>query len=183
MGKSFPVVEMVDIDGNTVKTDFFSVKAALVLLFDPAECQPCLNTQLKALQFIHSRLRSPEEFPVYAYAKASASGLKRYRRAFDITFPLISDLEGVVIDPSLTDYTPVVYLVGPDNQILDCHRPVLNKSEFSVLFYNQTIGHQIRDNLKVGIDLKNSPFSMSGTSLLDVIRNQYDDSKLKYFLN
>ena len=77
VGKSFPVVEMADIDGNTVKTDFFSVKAALVLLFDPAECQPCLNTQLKALQFIHSRLRSPEEFPVYAYGKTSASGLKR----------------------------------------------------------------------------------------------------------
>ena len=159
LGIEFPKVEMVDIEGRKISTDFSDKKGGIILLFSPQACQPCLITQLKILQFIYSRLKSPSELPIYAFANSPVFQIKRFTRAFGLEYPLVSDTEEVLFTTSFSQFTPVVFLINQDNTIVDCHIPAVGQSNFSVLFYNTLIGHRLKEAVNVDMDLTESPFS------------------------
>lgn len=176
VGRPFPIVELTDITGRTVSTDFSNGKGAIVILLSDKSCQPCLIAQLKSARRVHNALGQPEDLPIYAFFKAPLDHVKRLTRAFNLEYTLISDMDEVLVNEDLAPATPIVYLVNRDNVVTQCHIPSPGKPEFSILFFHQTLVNQLRDQLGLTLDKEKPDFGLSGTLYLDVITSDFDKS-------
>jgi peroxiredoxin len=182
VGRPFPKLNMIDVQNRPVSTDFAQKKSGLVLLFKPKACQPCLTTQLKVLQHIYDELENPEELPIYAFSDEPPEEVRRFTRAFDLEYPLISDAEGKIVDSDLAQTTPIVFLVDRENKITKCHIPSTGKSEHSILFYNQLRRIHLAGNLHIAMDQSSTSFGLGGVPFVQVVRNEYDNSQVRHLL-
>lgn len=173
VGHSFPVVPIHTVRGDTVHTDFSGTRAGLVLLFDPFSCQPCLELVLKALHHIHDNLRDSTQLTIYAISNTALSQISQYRRAFKLKYQL-----GIPIQTEGMNHfferTPMIFLIDSHNTILQCHRPIYNKDQFTTLFFEELVFNHL-PALQVNIEgFAESPLrKLVGLTLLDVIKGQH----------
>ncbi len=177
VGRSFPAVTLTDIRGAHVSTDFSDLRGAVVLLFKPSACQPCLITQLKALQLMHGSVRGSGDVGVYALGQAPSAEIKRFARAFELEFPLASGTEVGIFETALGRATPVVFLINKQNTIIDCHVASPGRPEFSLLWYNE-VRLAIVEKLGAGSPTAESSFGLKGIPFVHVIRNEFDASSV-----
>lgn len=173
IGGQFPKFSGKDVEGRKFSTDFTSRKAAIIFLYEWGTCQPCLITQLKVLQYIHSNLEDPDTISIYAFTNESPAMAKRRTRTFGLEYSVVSLEDKSLLENPLGERTPVVFVVDSNNTIIRCHTPVIDKPHFSILFYNEIQPH---------LELTKSLFKLTGTLLVDVVRNEFDSSELQHLL-
>ena len=145
---------VVRYDGGT------SRKLRLILLFEPHNCQPCLLTQFKFLNRIHSRLSASSEVKIEGISLEESPLLARYKAALELSYPLkVMNKDSVPAE--LTVKTPAVFVLDDQNQILRAHIAVIGRPEFSLLFYNEVCP-------LLGID--KPEFGISGLRYIDIIK-------------
>lgn len=170
VGLQLPKVDMTSLRGNAISTDLGRRKGAIVLLFKPQSCQPCLITQLKGLQHIYETLEDTATMVVVGIGAAPARELKRFTRAFGLTYPIVSDTAGSLMASGLAESTPAVLLVNSYNTIVDSHFPSPGKPEFSLLYYNEL---RPKQRLGAGVVWERFDLGLGGVKMLDVIRNDF----------
>ena len=180
IGMEFPKVATVDVNSESVSTDFSTKKGGLVVFFSPKACQPCLITILKILDHIQKELKRPQELPIYAISNSPLAEIKRFARTFELKYPFISDIEDVIFKDPYIPATPIVYLINKENKIIGCHIPTSGRREFSILFFNQLRFFQIKNHLNVDIDVVSNSFGLTDVKYVEVIKNEYDDSNVKH---
>lgn len=182
VGRAFPKMELVDIQGRKVSTDFSDKKAGLVLLLTDKSCQPCLTAQLKATQRIYDSLSDPQQFPIYAVFKAPAGQITRLTRAFNLQYPLIADEQGALVNDDLAETAPIVYFVNKDNAIVKCHVPQIGTPVFSMLFYQQLHTVQLQKHLNIGVRPNKADFGLGEYEFVDILMNQFDHPEIRMLL-
>ncbi len=173
VGTKFPKIEMIDVKGRIISTDFEKKRGGVILLFDSNACQACLNTQLKMLREIYAQTKDPSELSVYGFTNASSSVIKRQARALGLEYSLIYDKDNMLLNTPLSKQTPIVFIVDSENTIIQCHTPVIGKPHMSALFYNEAQPH---------LNLSKSLFSLSGVKIVEVITNQFNSDHIKHLL-
>jgi peroxiredoxin len=170
VGLTLPTLEFPGVSGASVSTDMARRKGGLVLLFKPQSCQACLITQLKGLQHVYAALLDTADLAVLAVAQTGPTELKRFTRAFGLTYPIASDPAGALLETELARTTPAVLLVNQANVIIDAHFPSPGKPEFSLLYYNE-----LRVGQRLGVRMAGDRYDLAlgGIPMLDVIRNDF----------
>jgi len=135
-GKEFPKLQLKNINGDWISTDFSKTGKGLVLVFKPRDCQPCLITQIKLLAHVYQNQDPEKRFPIYAFANAPAGVLKRYKRSFNLHYELLPDTENMLFQNGLlTRRTPAIFVVNKKNIITHCHLPSKDRPQNTVLFF------------------------------------------------
>ncbi len=178
LGLPFPRLALVDVYNKNISTDFSQKEGALILVFDPQTCQPCLIAQLKLLNHVYKQLKNPDTFPVIAIAPRYHSQLiKRYALKYELQYTIIADKKDQIFNDNnevLYKATPAVYLVNQNNTIIRSHIPVFRKPYISVLFFYEV------QNL---IPLSEPIFSyIEPLLLIDVVKGDFDLEPIEYFL-
>lgn len=172
LGHPFPILPILTTKNDTVYTDFGGKKAGIVLLFTPSSCQPCLEWILKALGHINTSLKDPSQLPIYAITNSDPGHFlsSQYRRAFKLDFEIGYLLEDEKIDFFL-ERTPLILLIGLNNTIILCHHPLVGKTQFTALFFQDLI-FQHFPSMRIDIEgFADSPLKeLHGLALLDVLR-------------
>lgn len=174
VGRYFPVIPTQNTHGDTVHTDFTGTKGALVVLFDPSSCQPCLHLVLETLQHVYDRLENPAQLPIYALSPTPLAATQ-FSRALKLKY-----LSGTLLlnkdrnYDSLIERTPVVFLVDSHQTILQCHYPIYKREQFTQLFFWKLVSIHL-PVLNINTDrFADSPLrKLEGLSLLDVIKGQH----------
>ena len=180
VGMTFPKVELADLHGRVVSTDFSGRSGGLVLLFYPTSCQACVITQLKSFQRIYEGIEYPEEFPLYAIAKSTPEAITRFTRPFGLEYNLAADPKGLLLDAPLAKVTPIVFLVNGNNTVIGCHVPSKGKPEQSMVFYENIYRRQIGRHLRVDTRL---PYVASkDIRPIDMIRNEFAPKHVAHLL-
>ena len=76
-GQEFPKLQLKNINGDWISTDFSKTGKGLVLVFKPRDCQPCLITQIKLLEHVYQNQDPSKRFPIYAFANCSCRSIKK----------------------------------------------------------------------------------------------------------
>ncbi len=180
VGMPFPKVELMDLHGQVISTDFSERRGGLVLLFYPTSCQACVITQLKSFQKIFEGIEYPEEFPLYAIAKSTPAAITRFTRPFGLEYTLAADPKGLLLGSPLAKVTPVVFVVNGNNTVIGCHVPSKGKPEQSIIFFENIYKRQIGRHLQVGTRL---PYVASkDIRPIDMIRNEFDPQRVAHLL-
>lgn len=183
VGLPFPKLDLQNLEGEPISTDFSGRKGALVLLFKAESCEACLVTQLKTLQRLHDVLEDPGQFPILGISSAPVEVIQRFARAFGLEYDLAPDSEGILVDDrGLGRQTPAVFLVDANNRISVAHVPSPGKPEFSILFYNQIRSYQMERILRVPLDHERASFGLGKVPFVQVIRNDYDKGRVEDLL-
>ena len=175
IGRPFPSILIQTERGDTLRTDFADRKGGLVLLFDPSGCQPCLQHVIKALKHIHDKLKDPPQLPIYAISTdLPLGGLSQYRRAFKLKYQMGIPIQSDDLPDVFLKRTPVVFLINSHNTIVQCHHPLFQKDQFTILFFSELVFNHL-SSLQINIDgFDDSPLKqLVGVSLLDVVRGHY----------
>ena len=169
LGMKFPKIEFNHMDREEISTDLSNKIGGLVLLFSTGPCQSCLNAQLKILSHIHKNLKSSRDFQIIAISNETPGTLKKYKDAFSLPFPVVSDRESVLFkeDSIFAERTTLVLHVNSDNTIIKAHIPIPENPRLSALFFNE-----IQSSLPLKDRLFNGHFN--GERVVDVIRNNID---------
>ena len=135
-GQEFPKLQLKNINGDWISTDFSETGKGLVLVFKPRDCQPCLITQIKLLEHVYQNQDPSKRFPIYAFANASVEVLKKFKKSFDLHYELLPDTENMLFqDKVLTHRTPAIFVVNKKNIITHCHLPSKDRPQNTVLFF------------------------------------------------
>ena len=141
-GQEFPKLQLKNINGDWISTDFSKTGKGLVLVFKPQDCQPCLITQIKLLAHVYQNQDPSKRFPIYAFANVPAGVLKRYKRSFNLHYELLSDTESLLFQNELlTHRTPAIFVVNKKNIITHCHLPSKDRPQNTVLFFGVIQSH------------------------------------------
>ena len=169
LGMMFPKIDFNNQNGETISTDLSNKTGGLVLLFLTGPCQSCLNAQLKILSHIHKNLKSSRDFQIIAISNEMPRTLKKYKDAFSLSFPVISDRESTLFreDSIFAERTTLVLHVNSDNTIIKAHIPIPENPRLSALFFNE-----IQGSLPIKNPLFNGHFD--GVRIIDVLRNDID---------
>lgn len=175
VGQHFPVVSIQTDRGDTVYTDFSEKKGGLVLLFDPTSCQPCLELVLNGLQHIRDSLVDPTEFPIYALSKGIyLDQLWQYKRAFRLDYQFGKIKEDDTSLDEFLEQTPRILLINEHNTVLQCHHPIYEREQFSVIFFTKLVSRHFPP---LGIStegFEDSPLAqLKDASLLEVIEGHH----------
>ena len=135
-GQEFPKLQLKNINGDWISTDFSKTGKGLVLVFKPRDCQPCLITQIKLLEHVYQNQDPSKRFPIYAFANAPAEVLKKFKKSFDLHYELLPDTENMLFQNELlTRRTPAIFVVNKKNIITHCHLPSKDRPQNTVLFF------------------------------------------------
>ena len=135
-GQEFPKLQLKNINGDWISTDFSKTGKGLVLVFKPRDCQPCLITQIKLLEHVYQNQDPSKRFPIYAFANAPAGVLKKFKKSFDLHYELLPDTENTLFQNKvLTHRTPAIFVVNKKNIITHCHLPSKGRPQNTVLFF------------------------------------------------
>lgn len=169
LGMKFPKIEFNDLNGEEISTDLSNKAGGLMLLFLTGPCQSCLNAQLKILSHIHKNLKSSRDFQIIAISDEVPETLKKYKNAFFLPFPVVSDRERTLFreDSIFVERTTLVLHVNSNNTIIKAHIPIPENPRLSALFFNE-----IQGSLPLKDQLFNSHFH--GERIIDVLRNDID---------
>ena len=136
-GQEFPKLQLKNINGDWISTDFSKTGKGLVLVFKPRDCQPCLITQIKLLEHVYQNQDPEKRFPIYAFANASAEVLKKFKKSFDLHYELLPDTENMLFQNKvLTHRTPAIFVVNKKNIITHCHLPSKDRPQNTALFFS-----------------------------------------------
>ena len=173
VGHSFPVVSIQTVESDTVYTEFAGTKGGIVLLFDPSACQPCLKLALKGLQHIYDNLEDPIQLPIYAISNTALHQVSQYRRVLKLKYDIGIPREIEEID-YFFERTPIIFLIDSHNTIIQCHHPIYNKDQFTILFFRELIFNHL-PALRVNIEgFAESPLNnLVGLSLSEVIEGHH----------
>ncbi len=182
IGRPFPIIDIETGRGNTIQVDFSKKKGGLVMLSDITSCQPCAEMLLNTLNYIYKNIEDPMEFPIYGIAiNTSQNTIAEYKRSFKIEYTLGVLIQEGVLSPQLTENTPIIFLVGPNNTILHCHNPTFGKEQFSALFFYDLVFNRLSF-----LDVNTKDFERSALIKLDdkpvleIIKGNYDRSSLSW---
>lgn len=169
LGMKFPKIDFKSLNGEKISTDLSNKMGGIVLLFFAGPCQSCLNAQLKILSHIHKNLRSSRDFQIIAISDEMPEILKKYKDAFSLPFPVVSDRGGTLFkeDSIFVERTTLVLHINSDNTIIKAHIPIPENPRLSALFFNEIQGSLPMRNL-----LFNGHFD--GVRIIDVLRNDID---------
>lgn len=171
-GKEFPKLQLKNINGDWISTDFSKTGKGLVLVFKPQDCQPCLITQIKLLEHVYQNQDPEKRFPIYAFANAPAGVLKRYKKSFNLYYELLPDTENRLFQNELlTHRTPAIFVVNKKNTITHCHLPSKDRPQNTVLFFGV-----IQRHLPLQKPLLNG--HLKGLTYAQVIAKDFDISPL-----
>lgn len=135
-GQEFPKLQLKNINGDWISTDFSETGKGLVLVFKPRDCQPCLITQIKLLEHVYQNQDPSKRFPIYAFANATPEELKKFKKSFDLHYELLPDTENMLFqDKVFTHRTPAIFVVNKQNTITHCHLPSKDRPQNTVLFF------------------------------------------------
>ncbi len=135
-GQEFPKLQLKNINGDWISTDFSKTGKGLVLVFKPQDCQPCLITQIKLLEHVYQNQNPSKRFPIYVFANAPGEVLKKFKKSFDLHYDLLPDTENILFqDRVLTHRTPAIFVVNKKNIITHCHLPSKGRPQNTVLFF------------------------------------------------
>ena len=175
-GQEFPKLQLKNINGDWISTDFSKTGKGLVMVFKPQDCQPCLITQIKLLEHVYQSRDPSKRFPIYAFANAPAEVLKRYKKSFNLHYELLPDTENLLFQNQvLTHRTPAIFLVNNKNTITHCHLPSKNRPQNTVLFFGVLQRHLplqkplLKDHLK-------------GLTYSQIIAKEFDTAPLSTFI-
>lgn len=180
VGHPFPITAIKVSQEDTIQTDFSGSKGGLLMVFEPMSCQPCMELLFNILQHIHINLKDPVEFPIYGIAlNFTPKELSTYKRAFKLEYQLGVPLQKDALPLRLVEHTPIVFLVDPNNTILQCHSPVIGKEQFSALFFHELVFNHL-SFLEVNTKgFEDSPLrKLKGSPLLKCIEGDYDRETL-----
>ncbi len=177
LGTKFPKIDFNKLDGEDISTDLSNKTGGLLLLFSTGPCQSCLNAQLKILSHIHKNLKSPRDFQIIAISDEMPSTLKKYKDAFSLPFPMVSDKERALFreDNIFVERTPLVLHVNSENTIIKAHIPIPETPRLSALFFNE-----IQNSLPLKDQLFNGHFYEK--RIIDVLRNDIDMEPIRPLL-
>lgn len=175
-GQEFPKLQLKNINGDWISTDFSETGKGLVLVFKPQDCQPCLITQIKLLEHVYQNQDPAKRFPIYAFANASAGVLKRYKRSFNLHYELLPDTENMLFQNKvLTHRTPAIFVVNKKNIITHCHLPSKDRPQNTVLFFGV-----IQKHLRLQKPLLND--HLKGLIYSQIIAKDFDVAPLSTFI-
>ena len=174
VGQSFPVIPLRTAQGDIKYTSFAGTQGGIVVLFNPASCQSCLELVLETLQHVYDRLDDPAQLPVYALSPMP-SAAAQFSRAFKLKYQLgtLPSDENGTYDHFL-ERTPVIFLMDSRQTILQCHYPLVGRDQFTQLFFWKLVSIHL-PALKVNTDrFADSPLKkLEGLSFLDVIKGHH----------
>ena len=175
-GQEFPKLQLKNINGDWISTDFSKTGKGLVLVFKPQDCQPCLITQIKLLEHVYQNQDPPKRFPIYAFANAPAGVLKRYKRSFNLHYELLPDTENMLFQNELlTHRTPAIFVVNKKNIITHCHLPSKDRPQNTVLFFGV-----IQKHLRLQKPLLND--HLKGLTYSQIIAKEFEIDSLSTFI-
>ncbi len=175
-GQEFPKLQLENINGDWISTDFSKTGKGLVLVFKPQDCQPCLITQIKLLEHVYQNQDPSKRFPIYAFANASAEVLKKFKKSFDLHYELFPDTENMLFqDRVLTHRTPAIFVVNKKNIITHCHFPSKDRPQNTVLFFGV-----IQRHLPLQKPLLND--HLKGVTYSQIIAKDFDTTPLSTFI-
>ena len=175
-GQEFPKLQLKNINGDWISTDFSKTGKGLVLVFKPQDCQPCLITQIKLLEHVYQNQNPSKRFPIYAFANASAGVLKRYKRSFNLHYELLPDTENTLFQNELLAHrTPAIFVVNKKNIITHCHLPSKDRPQNTVLFFAV-----IQKHLRLQKPLLND--HLKGLAYSQIIAKEFDTTPLSTFI-
>lgn len=175
-GQEFPKLQLKNINGDWISTDFSKTGKGLVLVFSPQDCQPCLITQIKLLAHVYQNQDSSKRFPIYAFANVPAGVLKRYKRSFNLHYELLPDTENMLFtNKVLTHRTPAIFVVNKKNIITHCHLPSKDRPQNTVLFFGV-----IQKHLPLQKPLLND--HLKGLTYSQIIAKDFDTAPLPTFI-
>ncbi len=175
-GQEFPKLELKNINGDWISTDFSKTGKGLVLVFKPRDCQPCLITQIKLLAHVYQNQDPAKRFPIYAFANVPAGVLKRYKRSFNLHYELLPDTDNMLFQNELLTYrTPAIFVVNNKNIITHCHLPSKDRPQNTVLFFGV-----IQKHLRLQKPLLNN--HLKGVTYAQIIAKNFDTASLSTFI-
>ena len=175
-GQEFPKLQLKNINGDWISTDFSKTGKGLILVFSPQDCQPCLITQIKLLEHVYQNQNPAKRFPIYAFANASADVLKRYKRSFNLHYELLSDTENMLFQNELLIHrTPAIFVVNKKNIITHCHLSSKDRPQNTFLFFGV-----IQRHLPLQKPLLND--HLKGLTYSQIIAKDFDISPLSTFI-
>ncbi len=175
-GQEFPKLQLKNINGDWISTDFSKTGKGLVLVFKPQDCQPCLITQIKLLEHVYQNQDPEKRFPIYAFANAPAGVLKRYKRSFNLHYELLPDTKNMLFQNELlTHRTPAIFVVNKKNIITHCHLPSKDRPQNTVLFFGV-----IQKHLRLQKSLLND--HLKGLTYSQIIAKDFDTDPLSTFI-
>ena len=175
-GQEFPKLQLKNINGDWISTDFSKSGKGMVLVFKPQDCQPCLITQIKLLEHVYQNQDPSKRFPIYAFANAPSGVLKKFKKSFDLHYELLPDSENMLFQNELlTRRTPAIFVVNEKNIITHCHLPSKGRPQNTVLFFAV-----IQRYLPLQKPLLND--HLKGVTYSQIIAQDFDTDSLSTFI-
>ena len=175
-GQEFPKLQLKNINGDWISTDFSKSGKGMVLVFKPQDCQPCLITQIKLLEHVYQNQDPSKRFPIYAFANAPAGVLKKIKKSFDLHYELLPDTENMLFQNELlTRRTPAIFVVNKENIVTHCHLPSKDRPQNTVLFFAV-----IQRYLPLQKSLLND--HLKGVTYSQIIAKDFDTDSLSTFI-
>ena len=175
-GKEFPKLQLKNINGDWISTDFSKTGKGLVLVFKPRDCQPCLITQIKLLEHVYQSQNPEKRFPIYAFANAPPEVLKKFKKSFDLHYELLPDTENMLFqNKEFTRRTPAIFVVNKKNIITHCHLPSKDRPQNTVLFFGV-----IQRHLPLQKPLLNN--HLKGLAYSQIVAKEFDTAPLSKFI-
>ena len=81
-GKEFPKLELKNINGDWISTDFSKTGKGLVLVFKPQDCQPCLITQIKLLEHVYQNQDPEKTLSNLCFCQCPCGRIKKIQKEF-----------------------------------------------------------------------------------------------------
>lgn len=117
VGQAMPSVAVTDLDGANFKTDQLKGKVILVN-FWATWCPPCLEEMPRLEKEVWQNFKSSDFAMVAIAREQSEQEISAFRKKYNYTFPMASDLNRTVYKLFGSGGIPRSYVIGTDGKIL-----------------------------------------------------------------
>lgn len=117
IGKAAPSFQLTDIDGQTVSLSDFQGKPVL-LNFWATWCGPC-HLEIPYIQEVYDEQSEPGLVILAINLRESLAKVKEFVQDYNLSFPVLLDLEGMVAEKYNILPIPTTYFIDSDGIIRD----------------------------------------------------------------